>query len=250
MASAWGRVAIPAYPASFGIGCTERSGPGFRYGVARITCRPPTSALRIGGAKARPARRLSRKRVKICLPAVFARSTWGRQHGSLSALASAALFFAEPFFFESPRLFSLPFRSSAHRRPDRPGHHRANQYDSDLCSDRGVKTRGQDIGQHGQVPNPGECLISVGEFHQVEIGIGRHDVACLTANPSAHVDIAISPTREAGIHCQAYAGIAGAACTTSPTSYVERHRDDVAHLKEMSAINGCDIPAPAPWAST
>ena len=35
---------------------------------------PPTSvfiALRIGGAKARPALRLSRKRVKICLPAVL-----------------------------------------------------------------------------------------------------------------------------------------------------------------------------------
>ena len=79
-------------------------------------------------------------------------------------------------------------------------------------------------------------MVPVRELQQVEIGIGRHDVARLTANPTAHVHIAISTAGEAGVYREADARVARAACTAAPTRDVEWHRDDVAHIEEFHVI--------------
>ncbi|MCY1242227.1 hypothetical protein D9M72_551760 [compost metagenome] len=54
-----------------------------------------------------------------------------------------------------------------------------------------MKAGGQNIRQHGQVANFLDGLFAVREFQQIEVGIRHHDIACLPADPPAHIDIAI-----------------------------------------------------------
>src|SRR6201999_2319140 len=100
----------------------------------------------------------------------------------------------------------------------------------DARTQSAVKAGRQDVRQHGQIHDLGHRLILVREFEQVEIGIGDHDVAGLSADP---VHIAISAIGATGIDRQAYAGIGLTAGATSSTNDVERHGDEIAQRDHL-----------------
>ena len=51
---------------------------------------------------------------------------------------------------------------------------------------------GKDVAEQGQILDLVNRLLFVREFEQVEIGVRDHDIFRLAADPSAHVNIAVS----------------------------------------------------------
>ena len=62
---------------------------------------------------------------------------------------------------------------------------------ADAGGDGAVVAGGEDVGEQGEVFDLRHRLVFVGEFEQVEIGVGDHDVFGLAADPAAHVDVAV-----------------------------------------------------------
>src|SRR5581483_2126764 len=96
-----------------------------------------------------------------------------------------------------------------------------------------VEPRREDVGEQGEVLDLLHRLFLVGEFDQVEIGVGDHDVFRLSADPSAHVHIAVGRARTGGIHGQADARFAFAAIAAAPAGDVERDGDQVADVQHL-----------------
>ena len=106
--------------------------------------------------------------------------------------------------------------------------------------DGSVVTRGEDIGEQGQVFDLRHGLIPVRELQQVEVGVGHHHVFGLSADPAAHVDVAVRGARTGGVNVQADAGLAFLAVAAAPAGDIERHRDDVADADELDVSAGLD----------
>lgn len=68
------------------------------------------------------------------------------------------------------------------------------------------------------------------EAQQVEVGEGHHDVICLPADPSAHVDVAVRSTRTRRVHGETNASEACAAVAASAAGDVEGDGHNVAFL--------------------
>ena len=105
--------------------------------------------------------------------------------------------------------------------------------DADARPDRAVKAGRQNVRQHREIADFRHRLIAIGEFQQIEIRVGHHDVARLAADPAAHVDIAIGAAGARVIDVQADAGIARFAGAAAPAGDIERHRDDVAFARAV-----------------
>ena len=77
------------------------------------------------------------------------------------------------------------------------------------------------------------ALFFVGEFDQVEIGVGHHNIFRLPADPAAHVHIAIRRARPRRIHGEADARLAFAAVAAAPAGDVERHGHQIADVQHL-----------------
>ena len=125
-------------------------------------------------------------------------------------------------------------RGGCRREPHRPSTRNIDgRSHPDFCRDRTVESCWQNVGQHRQVANLCESLVAIGNFQQVEIGIGDHHEACLPADPAAHIHIAVSTSRAAVVHREANAGILFTAVSATSTSDIERHRHEVADVEEL-----------------
>ena len=98
---------------------------------------------------------------------------------------------------------------------------------------RAVIAGGENVGEQGQILDLRHRLLSVRELDQVEIGVGNQNVFRLSADPSTHVDIAVSGARTRRIHGQTDAGLAFAAIAAASAGDVERNGDKVALLQEF-----------------
>ena len=94
-----------------------------------------------------------------------------------------------------------------------------------------VKASGQNIGKHRQVLNLRHGLGFVRELDQIEVCIRNQHVLGLAADPSAHIDIAVSTARAAMIDVETHARLLLAAGAAPPASYVERHRDKITDVQ-------------------
>ena len=111
---------------------------------------------------------------------------------------------------------------------------------ADAGGDRAVIAGGENVGEQRQVFDLGHRLVGVGEFQQVEVGVGNHDILGLSADPAAHVDVAVRRAGPGGIHVQADAGFSFLAVAAAAAGDVERHGDDVALLDEQHVAAGFD----------
>src|ERR1700693_5219356 len=91
----------------------------------------------------------------------------------------------------------------------------------------------QNVCQHGQIHYLGQSLVLVRELEQVEVSVGNHDVTGLSADPTAHVDIAIGATGATRIDRQADAGVCLTASTAPSTGDIERHRHKITQLHHL-----------------
>src|SRR5690606_3879159 len=91
----------------------------------------------------------------------------------------------------------------------------------------------KNVREQGQVADILQCLVRVGEFQQVEVGIGDHHVFGLPADPAAHVDIAVGGAWARRVDVQANAGTALLAVAATTASNVEGHGNDVSGLEEL-----------------
>ncbi len=105
--------------------------------------------------------------------------------------------------------------------------------------DGAVEAGREDVGEHRQVEDLLERLIAVRELQQVPVGVRHQDVLGLTADPAAHVDVAVGAAGSVGIDVQADAGLALLAVAAAAARDVEGHRDDVADLDELDV--GADL---------
>ena len=104
---------------------------------------------------------------------------------------------------------------------------------SDLGRHGTVKTRRQDVAQHGEVADLGHGLRLVGEAQQVEVGVGHHDVARLPPDPPTHVDIAIGTPGAARVDREANARVTLVAGPAASAGDIERHGHEIALLQHL-----------------
>ncbi len=81
----------------------------------------------------------------------------------------------------------------------------------------------QDVGQAGEIADLLHRLILVGKAQEIEVRVGHHDVFGLTANPAAHVHIAVRAAGARRIDIQAHGSVALLAGATTPAGDIERH---------------------------
>src|ERR1700733_6573533 len=115
-----------------------------------------------------------------------------------------------------------------------------NGADANACGDGSVKARGEDVGEHGEVFDLRHGLCSVGESDEVEGGVGDHDEFCLTADPAAHIDVAVGSAGAAGVNVEADSGLLVAAGATAAAGDVEGDGDKVAHAEVFDVGAGLD----------
>ena len=100
--------------------------------------------------------------------------------------------------------------------------------------------RRQNVGQTGQIAYLCHGLSLVGEFQQVEVRVGNHDVVGLAAYPSAHVHVAVCRARPRWIDIQTDASGAFLAVSAATAGNVKRYRDQIAYLDELNITAGLD----------
>ena len=74
--------------------------------------------------------------------------------------------------------------------------------------DRAVVAGREDVGEQRQVLDLGHGLVAVGELQQVEVGVGDHHVLGLSADPSAHVHVAVGGAGAGGLTFRQMPGLA------------------------------------------
>jgi len=99
---------------------------------------------------------------------------------------------------------------------------------------------GEDVAEEGEVFDFVHGLIFVGEFEEVEIGVGDHDVLGLAPYPSAHVDVAVGGAGARGIDVEADAGFSFFAIAAAAAGDVEGDGADVAFFDEFDIAAGFD----------
>ncbi|MCY1289822.1 hypothetical protein D9M70_389320 [compost metagenome] len=104
---------------------------------------------------------------------------------------------------------------------------------ADTGGDRAVVAGGQDVGEAGQVTDLLHGLVALGEFEQVEVGVGHQHVFGLAAGPVAHVDVAIGAAGTRGVDGQAHAGVLFLAGTATAAGHVEGYGNQVADLQVL-----------------
>ncbi len=112
--------------------------------------------------------------------------------------------------------------------------------DLNACGDGSVEAGGEDVGEHGEVFDLRHGLGLVGEFDEVEVGVGDHDEFGLAADPAAHVDVAVGSAGAAGIDVEADAGLLLAAGAAAAAGYVEGDCDEVADFEVFDVGAGLD----------
>jgi hypothetical protein len=110
----------------------------------------------------------------------------------------------------------------------------------DAGRDATVISRRENVGEAGEVANLLHRLSLVWETQQIEIRIRHHDVFGLSADPTAHVHVAIRAAGALGIHVQAYSRGPLQARATTAASDVERYRDQIADVNELDVGAGFD----------
>ncbi|CRQ74176.1 hypothetical protein PAERUG_P47_London_12_VIM_2_12_12_02542 [Pseudomonas aeruginosa] len=101
--------------------------------------------------------------------------------------------------------------------------------------DRAVVAGGEDVRKAGQVADLLHRRFAVGQFQQVEVGVGHQHVFGLAADPATHVDVAVGAAGTRRIDRQADAGVLFLAGTAVAAGDVERYRDQVADLHGFHA---------------
>ena len=96
-----------------------------------------------------------------------------------------------------------------------------------------VVAGGEDVREHGEIADLLQGLVPVGELQQVEVGEGDHDVLGLSAEPAAHVDVAVGRTGPGRVDVEADAGLALVAVAAAAAGDVEGDGADVADLEEL-----------------
>ncbi|MCY1290263.1 hypothetical protein D9M71_616030 [compost metagenome] len=102
---------------------------------------------------------------------------------------------------------------------------------ADAGSDCAVVAGGQDVGEAGQVTDLLHGLVALGEFEQVEIGVGNQHVLGLATGPVAHVDITVGAAGTGRVDGQAHAGVHFLAGAAAAAGHVEGYRYQVADLQ-------------------
>jgi hypothetical protein len=113
----------------------------------------------------------------------------------------------------------------------------ANAYAS---HDGTVEAGGENVGEHGEVFDLRHGLGLVGEFDEVEVGVGDKDVLGLATDPAAHVDIPIGTAGATGIDVEADAGLLLAAGEAAAAGDVEGNGDEIADLEVLDVRAGFD----------
>src|SRR5437773_10734795 len=93
-----------------------------------------------------------------------------------------------------------------------------------------MKTGGHDIGKQRQIADLFHSASFFRQPQQVEISVRDHDVLGLPADPSAHIDVAVSRARPSRIYVQTNAGFSIFAIPAAAARDVEWNRDEVADL--------------------
>ena len=117
-----------------------------------------------------------------------------------------------------------------------------------------VVTGRENVGQQRQVFDLRHCLFLVRKLHQVEIGIRNKDVLRLSADPAAHVHIAIGCAGTRRVHRQTDTSRAFAAVAAAAASDVEWHAHQIADVHRLDVIAllddfACDLVTQnqSPW---
>src|SRR6185503_13067663 len=103
----------------------------------------------------------------------------------------------------------------------------------DAGGDRAVVAGGEDVGEEGEVLDLGERLVAIGELEEVEVGVGDHDIFGLSADPAAHIHVAVGGAGAGGVDGEADAGLAFEAVSAASAGDVEGNGDDVALFDEL-----------------
>jgi len=112
--------------------------------------------------------------------------------------------------------------------------------DADACGDGTVKASGEDVGEHGEVFDLRHSLLLVGEFNEIEVGVGDEDVLGLATDPAAHVDVPVGSASAAGVDVEADAGLLLAAGDAAAACDVEGNGDKIADLEVFDIRAGFD----------
>src|SRR5207247_560881 len=72
------------------------------------------------------------------------------------------------------------------------------------------------------------------------IGVGNHDILGLSADPAAHIDVAVGRAGAGGIDGEADAGLAFKAIAAAAAGDVEGNGDQVALFQELDIAAGFD----------
>ncbi len=108
--------------------------------------------------------------------------------------------------------------------------------DFDTCGLCAVIPGRQNVGEHGEIFDLRHCLIFVGKFKQVEIGVWHKNILCLSANPSAHVNVAIGSARLLRVHIETDAGVPLTAGTTASAGNIKGHRNEIAEIDKLNVF--------------
>ena len=111
---------------------------------------------------------------------------------------------------------------------------------ADAGGDSSVEAGGEDVGEHGEVFDLRHGLGFVGEFDEVEVGVGDHDVLGLAADPATHVDVAVGSAGATGIDVEADACLLLATGAAAAAGDVEGDGDEVADLEVFDVGAGFD----------
>ncbi len=103
-----------------------------------------------------------------------------------------------------------------------------------------VVAGGEDVRQHRQIEDLLHRGVLVRELEEVPVGVGHRHVLGLTADPAAHVDVAVRRAGTVGVDVEADAGIPGLAHPAPPAGDVEWDRAQVALLDELHPRAGLD----------
>jgi hypothetical protein len=78
------------------------------------------------------------------------------------------------------------------------------------------------------------------ELDEIEVGIRNHDEFRLTADPAAHIDVAVSSARPSRIYGETDPRLAFAAIATAAAGDVERHGADVTDIQKLNVTTLLD----------
>ena len=120
----------------------------------------------------------------------------------------------------------------------------------DASGDRTVVSRRKNIGKQREVANLLHCFVFVGKLKQVEVRIRAHNVLGLSADPAAHIDVAVGSAGPRGIYVQADACLPFLAVPAAPTGDIERHGNDVADFQNSTSLPFSMISPVISWPST